>query len=55
MTLLPDAEAFKRLVDGTASGAGPTLARLALAGLSVPYGLLIGCRNAAYDNGLFYI
>ena len=52
MTLLPDAEAFKRLVDGTARGVGPTLARLALAGLAVPYGLVIGCRNAAYDQGL---
>jgi len=51
MPLLPDAEAFKRLVDGTARGAAPTLARLALAGLAVPYGLAIGCRNAAYDHG----
>ena len=52
MTLLPDAEAFKRLVDGTARGMGPTLARLALAGFSAPYGLVVGCRNAAYDHGL---
>lgn len=52
MTLLPDAEAFKRLVDGTARGIGPTLARIALTGLSVPYGLAVGCRNAAYDRGL---
>ena len=36
MTLLPDAETFKRLVDGTARGMGPTLARVALAGLSAP-------------------
>lgn len=55
MTLLPDAEAFKRLVDGTARGMGPTLARLALAGLAAPYGLVIGCRNAAYDHGLLPI
>ena len=52
MTLLPDAEAFKRLVDGTARGPGPTLARLALAGLAAPYGLAVACRNAAYDRGL---
>jgi len=52
MTLLPDAEAFKRLVDGTARGLGPTLARVALAGLSIPYGLAVGCRNQAYDRGL---
>jgi tetraacyldisaccharide 4'-kinase len=52
MPLLPDAEAFKRLVDGTARGIGPTLARLALAGLSVPYGLAMRGRTAAYDHGL---
>ena len=55
MTLLPDAEAFKRLVDGTARGLGPTVTRLALAGIAVPYGLVIGCRNAAYDHGLLPI
>jgi tetraacyldisaccharide 4'-kinase len=52
MPLLPDAEAFKRLVDGTASGIGPTLARLGLAGLAAPYGLAMRGRNAAYDHGL---
>ena len=52
MTLLPDAEAFKRLVDGKIHGVGPTLARLALAGLAAPYGLAVGLRNAAYDRGL---
>jgi tetraacyldisaccharide 4'-kinase len=52
MPLFPDAEAFKRLVDGTARGPGPTLARLALAGLAAPYGLVVGCRNAAYELGL---
>lgn len=52
MTMLPDAEAFNRLVDGTARGVGPTLARLTLAGLSGPYGLVVACRNAAYDLGL---
>ena len=55
MTLLPDAEALKRLVDGTARGPVPTVTRLALAGASVPYGLVIGCRNAAYDHGLLPI
>jgi tetraacyldisaccharide 4'-kinase len=55
MTLLPDAESFKRLVDGTTRGVGPTVARLALAGVSVPYGLVIGCRNAAYDRRLLPI
>jgi tetraacyldisaccharide 4'-kinase len=52
MPLLPDAEAFKRLVDGTARGVGPTLSRLALAGLAAPYGWAMRGRNAAYDHGL---
>jgi tetraacyldisaccharide 4'-kinase len=51
MPLLPDAESFKRLVDGTAHGMGPMLARVVLAGLAAPYGLVIGCRNAAYERG----
>lgn len=52
MPLLPDAESFKRLVDGTARGAGPTLARITLAALSAPYGAAVSLRNAAYDRGL---
>ena len=52
MPLLPDAEIFKRLVDGTDRGLVPTLARIGLAGLAVPYGLMVSCRNAAYDGGL---
>jgi len=52
MPLLPDAEAYKRLVDGTARGMGATLARLALAGLASPYGWAMRGRNAAYDHGL---
>lgn len=52
MALLPDAESFKRLVDGTAHGPGPSLARLALAAVAAPYGLAVTARNAAYDCGL---
>jgi len=52
MSLFPDAEAFQRLVDGTARGVMPTLARAALAGLAIPYAGVVGCRNAAYDHGL---
>ncbi len=55
MSLLPDAESFRRLVDGTDRGPGPALARLALAGLAVPYGLAIAARNAAYDRGLLAV
>lgn len=55
MTLVPDAESFKRLVDGTTRGPGPSLARLALACLAAPYGLAVACRNAAYDRGLLSV
>ena len=52
MPLLPDADAFKRLADGSARGLGPCLARAALAGMAAPYSLVIAVRNAAYDRGL---
>ena len=52
MTLVPDAESFKRLVDGTARGPGPSLARLGLAAIAAPYGLAVAARNAAYDLGV---
>lgn len=54
MSLLPDAERFKRLVEGTARGAGPTLARFALTAASAPYGLAVSLRNAAYDHGILH-
>lgn len=54
MPLLPDAESFRRLVDGSARGAGPAAGRLVLAGLAVPYGLAVAVRNAAYDHGLLH-
>ncbi|MFM8734137.1 MAG: tetraacyldisaccharide 4'-kinase [Pirellulales bacterium] len=52
MRLLPDAERFKRLVDGSARGPGPAAARLALAAASLPYAAAVAARNAAYDRGL---
>jgi len=52
MPLLPDAEAFRRLVDGSARGLAPATARCLLAGLAVPYSLAVTARNAAYDRGL---
>jgi tetraacyldisaccharide 4'-kinase len=52
MALLPDAETFRRLVDGSSRGVLPSLARGLLGGLSLPYGLAVGARNAAYDRGL---
>lgn len=52
MALVPDAESFKRLVDGTSRGPAATLARLGLTAVSAPYGLTVAARNAAYDLGL---
>jgi tetraacyldisaccharide 4'-kinase len=52
MSLLPDAERFRRLVDGTARGPAATAARLGLAMLAVPYAAVVSLRNAAYDRGL---
>jgi len=52
MSLLPDAERFRRLVDGSSHGIGSTIARAALGGLAVPYAAAVAIRNAAYDRGL---
>ena len=51
MPLLPDAESFKRLVDGTDTAAAATLARLALAPLGATWGTVMALRNTAYDRG----
>jgi tetraacyldisaccharide 4'-kinase len=42
---------FHRLASGQARGVGPALARLGLGAASVPYGLAVALRNAAYDRG----
>ena len=55
MGLVPDAESFKRLVDGTTRGPVAGLARAGLAALALPYGLAVACRNAAYDRGLLSV
>ena len=52
MPLLPDADSFRSLVDGSARGPAAAAARAVLAGLAVPYALAVGVRNAAYDRGL---
>ncbi len=52
MSLLPDAETFRGLADGSLRGVGPALLRMLLAGLAAPYGLATTARNAAYDRGL---
>lgn len=51
MSFLPDAEAFRRLVDGSRRGAAATLARATLRALAVPYAAAVRARNAAYDLG----
>jgi len=55
MRLLPDAESFRRLVDGSLTGVGPALARGVLAGVAIPYGAVVGLRNRAYDSRLLRI
>lgn len=52
MSLLPDAERFRRLIDGTRTGPAAAAARLGLAALAAPYGLGVMTRNAAYDCGV---
>ena len=55
MSLLPDADSFKRLVDGSARGPAAVLARGGLAALAAPYSLAMRARNTAYDCGLLAI
>lgn len=52
MSILPDAETFRRLADGSTRGPGPTALRAALALLAIPYGLATAARNALHDRGL---
>ena len=52
MTLLPDAEAFRRLVQGVDRGPAAAAARTALAAFSLPYAAAVAVRSAAYDAGL---
>jgi tetraacyldisaccharide 4'-kinase len=52
MSLLPDADTFKRLIDGSMRGPGPAAIRAAFTAISVPYRGIIAARNAAYDRGL---
>jgi tetraacyldisaccharide 4'-kinase len=42
---------YLRLVSGEARGVGPALERLGLRAASVPYGLAVRLRNAAYERG----
>lgn len=51
MSLLPDAESFKQLVDGTDTAARARLARLALTPLGGLWSTVMTLRNGAYDRG----
>lgn len=52
MSFLPDADAFRRLVDGSVRGPAATLARAGLAALAVPYAVAVRARNLGYDLGI---
>jgi len=52
MPVLPDAAAFRRLVDGSQAGVVAGLARAGLAALALPYAAAVTIRNAAYDRGI---
>lgn len=52
MPVLPDAAAFRRLVDGSQAGIAAILARAGLATLALPYAAAVAIRNGAYDRGI---
>jgi len=52
MSLLPDAEAFRRLVDGSHRGVAAAVARAALGVLELQYAAAMWARNLAYDRGV---
>ena len=53
MSLLPDAESFKRIVSGADSSARGRLSRALLGPLGAAWTGVMAARNAAYDAGLF--
>lgn len=52
MSILPDAETFRRLANGSLTGPGPAALRAALSLTAMPYGLATMLRNILYDRGL---
>jgi len=53
--MLPDAERFRRLIDGRQSGLLPAITRAGLAAAAVPYGAAVSLRNLAFDSGLLAV
>ena len=50
MSILPDAESFRQLANGSLEGPLPATARGALAALAAPYALATAARNWFYDR-----
>ena len=53
--MLPDAESFRRLVDGRATGLVATLGRTGLSAIEIPYEALVRLRNYGYDHSIFTV
>ena len=53
--MLPDAESFRRLVDGRATGLVATLGRTGLSAIEIPYESLIRLRNYGYDHSILTV
>ena len=53
--MLPDAESFRRLVDGRATGLVATLGRTGLSAIEIPYEALVRLRNYGYDNSILTV
>ena len=53
--MLPDAESFRRLVDGRATGLVATLGRTGLSVIAIPYESLIRLRNYGYDHSILTV
>ena len=50
--MLPDAESFRRLIDGRATGLVATLSRTGLSAIEIPYEALVRLRNYGYEHSI---
>ena len=50
--MLPDAESFRRLIDGRATGLVATLSRTGLSAIKIPYEALVRLRNYGYEDSI---
>ena len=53
--MLPDAESFRRLVDGRATGLVATLGLTGLSTIEIPYEALVRLRNYGYDHSILTV